>query len=172
MRDIIYTDRLTLSRLAAGDASFILTLLNSEGWIRFIGDRKVRTEEDAAAYVEKIMNNPNILYWVITQTDDKRPAGVVSLVKRDYLDHWDIGFALLPAFQGRQYAYESALAVLREAAATGQHTKFLATVMKENTASMALLEKLGLQFEKEIMADVGPLLLYSAPVLIFQSTYY
>lgn len=168
MSDIIYTERLILNRLAPGQEAFVLELLNSEGWLRFIGDRNVRTLEEAAGYVEKIMASPNIRYWVITPKNDPRPAGVVSLVKRDYLDHWDIGPALLPGFQGLHFAYESAMGVLKDAAATGKHTRFLATVMKENTASIALLEKMGLQFEKEIQADVGPLQLYAASAHNYQ----
>lgn len=164
----LQTERLVLQRLTAGHEAFVLELLNSEGWIRYIGDRKVRTMEDAAAYIEKIVANPNIRYWVISPKQDLRPAGVVSLVKRDYLDHWDIGFALLPAFQGLHYAYESAMEVLKHAAATGKHTRFLATVLKENTASIALLEKMGLQFEKQILADIGPLQLYSASARNYQ----
>jgi RimJ/RimL family protein N-acetyltransferase len=158
----LYTERLTLTLLKKDDAVFIEQLVNTEGWLKFIGDRNVHSVADAEAYIEKIAGNPNINYWLITINATQKPVGVISFIKRDYLEHWDIGFALLPEASGKGYAHESAICILKHNASTGGHQQFLATVMDTNFSSIRLLEKLGLSFEKEIQPDAKPLLLYSA----------
>lgn len=168
MRKKLVTQRLELTLLCNNDAAFIAVLLNTEGWIKFIGDRNVHSEADAGAYIEKIMANPNIHYHVLKTKDNMVPVGVISFIKRDYLQHWDIGFALLPQAFGKGYAYEGAMAVLQYNAACGNHKKFLATVLPDNTASVKLLKKLGLHFEKNIEADAGTLMLFTADAANFQ----
>ncbi len=165
----LQTERLELSLLKKEDAVFIEELVNTEGWLKFIGDRNVHSIPDAEAYIEKIEASHNINYWVARTKEHKEPVGVISFIKRDYLEHWDIGFALLPAAEGKGYAYEGAMAVLKHNAATGKHQQFLATVMQSNTTSVKLLEKLGLRFEKDIVADAGPLMLYSKEAASFNS---
>lgn len=157
-----YTERLTLSLLKKEDAVFIEQLVNTEGWLKFIGDRNVHSVADAEAYIEKITANPDINYWVARTKELNKPVGVISFIKRDYLEHWDIGFAVLPEEHGKGYAYEGAMCVLKYNANNGKHSRFLATVMNSNTTSVKLLEKMGLSFEKEIVLDAGPLMLFSA----------
>lgn len=158
----LHTQRLELTLLQKEDAAFIQELVNTDGWIKFIGDRNIHSIADAEGYIEKIAANTNINYWVVKVKDENKPVGVISFIKRDYLKHWDIGFALLPREYGKGYAYEGAVCVLKHNAATGKHQQFLATVMKSNITSVKLLEKIGLNFEKEIIADAGPLMLFSA----------
>lgn len=167
--DKLQTERLELSLLKKEDAVFIEELVNTEGWLKFIGDRNVHSIPDAEAYIEKIAASPNINYWVARTREHKEPVGVISFIKRDYLEHWDIGFALLPAAFGKGYAYEGAMGVLKHNAATGKHQQFLATVMHSNQTSIKLLEKLGLIFEKEIIADKGPLMLFSADSKVYSN---
>ncbi len=158
----LYTERLTLTLLKKDDAGFIEKLVNTEGWLKFIGDRNVHSVTDAEAYIEKIAANPNINYWVARIKELNKPIGVISFIKRDYLEHWDIGFALLPQEHGKGYAYEGAMYILKHNACTGKHSQFLATVISSNIISVKLLEKMGLYFEKEIVSDTGPLMLFSA----------
>lgn len=165
----LYTERLTLSLVKKEDAAFIEELVNTAGWLKFIGDRNIHSVADAEAYIEKIAANPNINYWVAHTKELNQPVGVISFIKRDYLEHWDIGFALLPAAHGKGYAYEGALCILKHNAGTGRHKQFLATVMSSNTTSIKLLEKLGLNFEKEIIADKGPLMLFSVKAKNYHS---
>ena len=112
METLIHTDRLSIGPLLSTDTMFISELVNSKGWLQFIGDRKVHSPEDAAAYIEKINDNPHVTYWVARLKDTGTAAGVVTLIKREYLEHHDIGFAFLPVFAGKGYAYEAAKAVL------------------------------------------------------------
>ena len=95
------TERLLLENLAANDHKFILELLNTEGWLKFIGDRNVHSEADAIAYVQRIMGNPNLNYWVVRLESDKTALGIITFIKRDYLEHPDIGFAFLPKYSSK-----------------------------------------------------------------------
>jgi [ribosomal protein S5]-alanine N-acetyltransferase len=159
MRNIYKTNRLELMRLNLNDAEFIFELLNSEGWLKFIGDRNIKSTEDAQNYIQKIMDNPKINYWVVRSGDEK--IGMISFIKRDYLDHHDLGFAFLPQFSGHGYAGEAAGKVLDDMLNDPYHKTILAIAMGENQNSIRLLEKLGFHFIKEIEPDGKKLLLYS-----------
>ena len=161
MKNNYVTMRLELSLLETTDADFILDLLNTEGWLRFIGDRQVRTQEDAQNYIQKIANNPAILYWVVKTKKERTPIGVISFIKRDYLAHHDIGFAFLPAFLHQGFAYEATGVILKDLLADPKHPMILATTLKDNVTSIRLLEKLGFQFVREIRREQDTLSLYS-----------
>ncbi len=156
------TSRLVLSPLSETDAAFIFELLNTPLWIKFIGERNIKTMEDASAYIQKIIENPRVDYWTVKLKNEQTAIGVVTFMKRDYLEHYDIGFAFLPGYSKQGYAYEASKRLLDEAEA--DHTKIVATVLKENHNSIQLLEKLGLQFDKEIVVNNEPLLLYSTTI--------
>ena len=79
------TDRLLLRTLTIADAAFIFELVNTAGWIQFIGDRNVHTNEDAKRYIQKILSNPDVNYRVVTLQDAQTAVGVVTLIKRNYL---------------------------------------------------------------------------------------
>jgi len=154
------TDRLILDPLDMEDAGFILELLNSDGFITFIGDRKVRTIEDARNYIEKIMANADISYWIVKLKDGIIPVGIVTRIKRSYLDHPDIGFAFLPGFNNKGYAFEAAHIVLMSLLNDYGHKSILATAALDNTRSMRLLGKLGLKPEMKIKVEGEDLMLY------------
>jgi [ribosomal protein S5]-alanine N-acetyltransferase len=80
-------------------------------------------------------------------------AAIITLIKRDYLEHHDIGFAFLPQYENRGYDYEAAHAVLKQLLNYAHHSTFLATTIPENTKPIQLLEKLGMRFEKEIIEN-------------------
>lgn len=162
MKTSIITDRLLIGPLALTDAKFIVELVNSKGWLEFIGYRNVHSEDDAVAYIQKINDNPAVTYWVVRLNETGSAAGVVTLIKRDYLEHHDIGFAFLPMFAGKGYAFEATKAVLSEIINNATHSHMLATTMATNYGSIKLLEKLGLKFEKEIEVENKILQLYSA----------
>lgn len=147
------------------DSKFICDLVNTPGWIEFIGDRNVNTIEDAEKYVLKILDNPASHYWITRLKDSLIPIGIVTFIKRDYLDFYDIGFAFLPEFTKNGYAYEASKAVLSEINSNTTHTVVLATTMAKNIKSIKLLEKLGLRFEKTITVEDGELLLYKIDLI-------
>ena len=168
MNSILETERLRLRKFNYSDASFILELTNSPGWLKCIGDRNIRTKEDAINY---IMNGPLKSYAtygfglsaVELKTSGKL-IGMCGLLKRDYLDHPDIGFAFLPDYMGQGYAFEIASATVNYATETLAISTILATVLPTNEKSIRLLAKIGMTFCKPIMSPVdgAELLLYSS----------
>ena len=151
---ILETRRLTLRLIAAEDAAFILKLLNEPSFLRFIGDRGVQNLDDARAY---IANGPAASYarhgfglWLAQLRDDGTPIGLCGLLKRDTLDDVDIGFALLPAYWGKGLAYEAAAAVMDYGQRTLGIPRIVAIVSPDNVASIRLLEKIGLVFDRRV----------------------
>lgn len=151
---ILETGRLVLRLIVAEDAPFILELLNDPSFLRFIGDRGVRTLDDARAYIEK---GPSASYarfgfglWLAQLRNDGTPIGMCGLLKRDTLDDVDIGFAYLPAFRGQGYAHEAAAAVMVHGRLALGIPRIVAIVSPENVASIRLLEKIGLAFDRRI----------------------
>lgn len=144
------THRLMIDPLQIGDQEFIRTLVNTEGWVKFIGQRNVHTSEDAIAYTQKIITSPNLHYWVVKTRSAKNAIGVVTLIKRDYLERHDIGFAFLPEFSGKGYAFEAAHALLTWTSQFPEYNPMLATTLPENANSIKLLTKLGFRFTNEI----------------------
>lgn len=151
---IAETERLTLRRLTVDDAEFVFALLNEPSWLRFIGDKGVRTLEDARAYIE---NGPVAMYqrfgfglYVTERRTDGVPMGMCGLIKRDGLDDVDIGFAFLPAYWGRGYAFEAAAAVMDYGRNVIGLTRIVAITAPDNESSARLLEKLGLRFDRMI----------------------
>ena len=155
------TERLSLQALAIGDADFIKELVNTKGWLQFIGDRHIYSKEDAINYVNKINNSQNIHYWVVCLKKINVPIGIITFLKRNYLEYFDIGFAFLPQFNGEGYAYEAAKAVLSMVMSKPEHPTVLATTLPNNTNSIKLLNKLGLEFDREIEVGDEKLQVYS-----------
>ena len=159
------TDRLLLDGLVNSDAEFIFQLLNSKGWLKNIGDRHIHSNEDALGYIKKITGNPDCTYWVIRIKNNLTPIGVVSFIKRDYLSNYDIGFALLPQFQGQGFAFEATNEILQTMLQEPEHSTILATAIPGNAESIKLLGKLGFQFVGEIKMDIESLNVYSVDKL-------
>ncbi len=161
MQTEIITEKLKLNLVTEDDHHFMRALVNTEGWLKFIGDRNVHSEQDAIAYIQRIKNTPNLFYWVVRLKDNHTPLGIISFLKRHYLEHFDIGFAFLPEHHGCGYAYEAAEKVLSIASEKTEYTTILATTIPQNIASIKLLTKLGLHFEKEIEVESIKLHVYS-----------
>jgi RimJ/RimL family protein N-acetyltransferase len=163
---ILDTERLTLRHLSTDDAAFIVELLNDPSFIRNIGDKGVRTQNDARRYIETGPRESYArfgfgVYRVeITQTGE--PIGMCGLVKRDSLADPDIGFAFLPRFRSKGYAFESAAAVMRHARETLGIARVVAIVSPDNSGSIKVLEKLGLRFERmiQVSEDQPPIQLF------------
>ncbi len=151
---VLETERLSLRHLAAGDAAHILELLNEPGFVANIGDRGVRTLEDASWY---IANGPRKSYdehgfglYLVELRDTGAPIGICGLIKRASLDDVDIGFAFLERHWRRGYGQESAAAVMDEARRLHRLDRVVAIVSPHNRGSIRLLENLGFRFEKMI----------------------
>ncbi|MBC6489717.1 GNAT family N-acetyltransferase [Flavihumibacter stibioxidans] len=151
---VLKTERLSLSELTGEEAGFVFRLMNSKGWLQYIGDRGIRTIEDARQY---ILNNTMKSYtehgygmYLVRTEQDQVPIGMCGLVRRNFLEYTDIGFAFLPEYNGKGYAFESASAVLQYARESLGMKKIIAIVNHDNQPSIRLIEKLGMQFEKTV----------------------
>ncbi len=156
---VIETERLNLRRMAADDAEFVLELLNDPSFIRFIGDRGVRTIEDARQYILTKMVESYEQFgfgmWLVELRGSKVPIGICGLIKRDSLPDVDIGFAFLPRFRSMGYAYESASAVMSYGMNVIKLKRLLAITNPDNAGSIKVLEKIGLKFDRMIKLSEG-----------------
>jgi [ribosomal protein S5]-alanine N-acetyltransferase len=148
--NVIRTERLVLRRLELLDAAFILELLNEAAFLRFIGDKGVRTLDDAREY---ILKGPIDSYerhgfgLYAACLPDRTPTGICGLVKRDSLADVDVGFAFLSRHCSKGYAAESASAVLVHARQVLRLRRVVAITAPDNLGSIAVLGKIGLEFE-------------------------
>jgi len=146
---LLETTRLRLHEITVADAPFYVKLFNSEGWIKYIGDRGVHTISDAEAYIKKnylpSYEKHGYGSYTVQLKETNETIGACGLYKRDNLDHPDIGFAFLGEYLGKGYGYEAASAVMEYAQTTLGIQKVLGFTLEDNVASIMLLEKLGLQ---------------------------
>lgn len=150
--NILSTERLHLRWLAHEDSEFIIELLNDRSFIENIADRKVRTTEDAQKYIDKIRKNYETQGYGFFLVSDHsgNKLGICGVIHRDGLKHPDIGFAFLPGYTGRGYAYESARALMEKATRDWAIQTMSAIVTPGNQRSVHLLKKLGLVYSGRI----------------------
>ncbi len=159
--NVLETTRLSLRHLAPSDAAFVLELVNEPAWLQFIGDRGVRTCEDALAY---IATGPVAMYashgfglFAVERKSDGECLGICGLIKRETLPEVDLGFAFLERFWGRGYAHEAAAGVLAHGIFTLKIPHIIAVTASGNVRSGRLLEKLGFRYDRMVsMAEGKP----------------
>lgn len=154
MKIILETERLVLREFMLSDADFIIQLLNTKTWIKYIGDRNIKSIAAAENYllngaIKSYKENGFGLYMVELKIS-KTPIGMCGIIKRDSLEFPDIGFALLPNYEGKGYAFEMAKAMLVYAKETLMLPDILAITLPSNKSSIKLLEKIGLKFKRLI----------------------
>jgi ribosomal-protein-alanine N-acetyltransferase len=151
------TARLRLRIPRTEDGGFLVRLMNDPDWLRHIGDRGVRDERAAAAYVEQRMLPPfrehGFGMYVVEATASGEAVGICGLVKRPTLADVDLGFAFLPEERGRGYAVEAGAAVLSDARERLGVERVLAITTPENAASARVLERLGMTSAGERVLD-------------------
>jgi RimJ/RimL family protein N-acetyltransferase len=147
---ILETPRLTLRRFSLTDGEFIVRLVNSPGWLEYIGDRNIRSNEAAAEYLQtgplKSYADHGFGLSLVELKESKEPIGMCGILKRDSLDFPDIGFAFIPEFMGKGYAYEIAQATMQHAKNDLNLQTVLAVTVPNNKSSIKLLEKIGMRF--------------------------
>jgi RimJ/RimL family protein N-acetyltransferase len=149
---ILETERLQLRWMTLDDAPMMFAVWNDPAFLRFVGDRGIRSLEEAEASMRE---GPVHLYaeygygpFRVSRREDGADIGVCGLYRRDGLDEPDIGFAFLPKFRGKGYGYEASVAVLDHARDELKLPRVAAIVSPANNASIALLEKLGMRYDK------------------------
>ena len=151
---ILETTRLILTEFTIDDAPFVLELLNTPSWLKYIGDRGVKNLQDAQNYTEEKLiksyrKNGYGLYLVNLKAKNK-PIGMCGLVNREGLEDVDIGFAILPEYERQGFGYESAISVMDYAKNQLNLKRIVGITVPKNKGSIKLLEKIGLHFEKKL----------------------
>ena len=168
MNLITETERLVIREIEEDDAPFMNELLNSPGFLKYIGDRGVRTDEDARVFIrdryrKSYADNGYGLYVVLLR-EDNTPVGMCGFVRRDTLPGPDLGFAFLPEHESKGYGYDSSIAIMKYGREELGFERVLAITTLDNKASMRLLEKLGFSLlEQTTGADGERLNLFSNP---------
>ena len=147
---ILETERLIIREITTDDAAFILELINTPKFHKYIGDRGVRTVEAAQEYLDEryltsYRQHGYGLYAVCLK--DGTAIGNCGFVKREIFEYPDVGFAFLPDYESHGYGYESASAVLEYGRDTLGFTRVLAITSQDNDVSVKLLEKLGFEYQ-------------------------
>ena len=158
---VIQTARLDLRRMTDADAGFILRLLNEPSFLEFVGDKGIRTLDDARRYVQE---GPAASYrehgfglYLVERRDEGVPIGICGLLQRDSLDDVDLGFALIPEVWSQGYASEAGRAVLTQARDEHGLSRVVAITSSNNDASIRVLETLGFRFETMVrLSDQAP----------------
>ncbi len=151
---IVKTDRLSLRKIDTDDADFMLRLLNDPAFIQYVGDKNTRDLASAKTY---ILEGPVASYqshgyglYLVETIDNRTPIGICGILKRDFLDHADLGFALIPEYREVGYAFEAAQATIELARSELKLSRIVAFTAANNTRSIKLLEKLGMAFDRMI----------------------
>lgn len=167
---ILQTARLDIDQIALDDAPFFLALLNSPGWLRFIGDRKVADEDDARRFLSdgfmRSYREHGFTYYLVRISNGRVPVGICGFLKKPALDNPDFGFAFLPEFCAQGFALEAGQAVLSYGAERFGFAVLDAVTKADNTRSIHLLRKLG--FSRVGVIEPEPESGSEQPLLLFR----
>jgi [ribosomal protein S5]-alanine N-acetyltransferase len=140
------TQRMCIRYFTDDDAAFILELLNTDNWINNIGDRNVASVKDAQQYLERTAYHTLKVFghtmMAMELNEDKKVIGMIGLFQRPNLQHADLGFAILPAYEGEGYAHEAAQGAINYAFETLKMEVLAAITTADNTRSRKLLTRL------------------------------
>lgn len=165
--NVLETERLSLRWLTPDDAAFMFELVTDPSWVEFIGDRGLKTHEDARAYItEKYVasyERDGFGLYAVELKGAGTPVGICGLIKREGLEDVDVGFAFLPRYAGLGYASESAAAVMAHGRTAFGIGRIVAITTPNNLRSIRVLEKAGLRFERliRLSGDAEELALYA-----------
>jgi len=161
------TNRLIISKFGIKDAPFFLELVNTPKWLKYIGDRGIKTIKQAKKAIQeghlKSYEDYGFGFYKMTLKKTLEPIGSIGLIKREALEYVDMGFALLPEFEGKGFGYEASLETLNLAESIFKLPKVNAITLPTNKTSIALLQKLGFAYEKTVIPfeDDEELLLFA-----------
>lgn len=146
---VVETERLQLRQFDTGDAGFILDLLNDPGWLRHIGDRGVRSLDDARQWIESRLidgyQRQGFGFWAVHRRGETGLLGLCGLIKRDTLPEVDVGYAFLPQHRGQGYAREATRACLLHGHQACGLRRILAITSPENIPSQRVLDAVGMK---------------------------
>lgn len=152
--NVLTTSRLNIRHIELSDADFIMELYNTPGWIKYVGDRGVTSEENAEEYLNSriipLYEKLGYGFYLVERLSDQKRIGICGIVKREGLDDVDIGYGFLPEYHGKGFAIEAAQACLDHGFTDHKIKRIVAITLEGNHSSIALLKKLGMTYEKMI----------------------
>jgi RimJ/RimL family protein N-acetyltransferase len=158
------TERLVLREFTKEDSGFILELLNTEEWLKYIGDRDVNNEQQGVDFIEGRLRpsytEHGFGFFLVESKKDRAPMGMCGLVKREGLENIDLGFAFLPEYFGKGFAFESCISVIQFAKTDLKVNMLDAITMSINKNSIALLERLGFHYKRNVVLNEEELMLF------------
>lgn len=161
---VLQTERLILREFTKEDSAFIYELLNTEDWIKFIGQRNIHNEQIAIEFIEGRLRRGyaehGFGFLSVQLKSSGEKMGMCGLVKREGLENVDLGFAFLPRYVGKGYAFEASQCVIEFAKTDFQMKALDAITMSINKNSIGLLERLGFHFERNVILDEEELMLF------------
>ena len=140
--------RLIIRELKINEAPFYFELFNDPDWIRFINDKNLKSVEETASFLRdfQLKQKKGLGYFTVIQKDTNKPIGVSTVLKRDALDYYDIGYAFLPIGRGKGYATEATKLIIEYVRNEFKQEKVLAFTKPENESSQKLLKKLDFKY--------------------------
>ena len=152
---IAETQRLIITKITLEDAPFFVELMNTPHWLKYIGDRNIKTVQDAEENLKKgilksYKEHGYGFYKLLLKGENNKTIGVAGLIKRKELEDTDIGFGFLPEYEGKGFGYEASVEIMKLAEHTFKLKRVLAITNPTNKNSIKLLEKLGLTYQKAI----------------------
>jgi ribosomal-protein-alanine N-acetyltransferase len=164
MAFILETARLFVSEFTFQDTDFIIKLLNSPGWIKYIGDRSIKSKEDAEHYLQagpmKSYTQHGFGLYRVDLKSENKSIGMCGLLKRDTLEFPDLGFAFLEEFAGNGYAREAAKAIVSFSREHLNLSTLLAISLPDNKKSIRLLTALRFRFAGNFTAATDEKILH------------
>lgn len=149
---ILDTNRLTLRQVSLEDAEFIFRLLNEPSWLQYIGDKNIKTLNDAKNYIRNVLmkmySQRGLGLFLVERKSDQAAIGLCGLIKRQELEDVDLGFAFLSKYWGKGYAMESTLAIVDYGRRVHRLSTVVAITLPNNDRSINLLKKLGFKFKQ------------------------
>ena len=162
--NLFSSERLSFRHVQTSDAEFVHSLLNSEGWLQYIGDRGVHDLKDAVHYITSNIQVPygpkGFGLHGISVTGSEELIGLCGLLQRDFLEYPDLGFAILPEYEGKGYIKEASLTILSVARLEHQLSQVMAFTSLDNDRSIGLLIKIGFTLQEVFQLEGAPLNLY------------
>jgi RimJ/RimL family protein N-acetyltransferase len=144
---IAKNDRIYLREALQTDTTFCIELMNTPGWLEHIGDRNIATDADALGYIQKSLRNSyktnQFGLYIMCLTESHDPIGICGIVKRETLDLPDLGFAILPKYEGQGYVFDASILTLKFAKNKLKMNEMLAITNPNNIRCQNLLERLG-----------------------------
>lgn len=147
---LMTSERLSIRQVTAADASFILSLLNEPSFIEGIADKKVHSLEQAVKYINdsftKSYHDNGYGMYLVSLREGEIPVGICGLIRREYRDDFELGYAFAKAFWSNGYAQEAVKTVLNYGQTVLEAKEFIAVTSMDNQASIKTLERVGFVF--------------------------